>query len=74
MNFVVESRASGRGTRLWEQWELLDTEIRTRTPRLGLWLDSSDQTPEETVDEILRRADEALVQAPDSTTRGEVCW
>lgn len=27
----------------------------------GLWLDSSDQTPEETVAEVLRRADESLV-------------
>jgi hypothetical protein len=32
------------------------------TPRIGLWLDSSDQTPDETVDEIMARAwDEALV-------------
>lgn len=29
---------------------------------LGLWLDTSDQTPDETVDEILRRAGEALVR------------
>jgi adenylylsulfate kinase-like enzyme len=32
------------------------------TPRhLGLWLDTSEQTPDETVAEILRRADEARV-------------
>lgn len=29
--------------------------------RLGLWLDTSGQTPEETVGEILRRRDEAVV-------------
>jgi hypothetical protein len=31
------------------------------TPRIGLWLDTSGQTPEESVDEVLRRADEARV-------------
>lgn len=31
------------------------------TPRLGLWLDSSGQTPEETVREIMLRAREAMV-------------
>jgi hypothetical protein len=31
------------------------------TPRLGLWLDTSLQTPAETVAEILRRRDEAVV-------------
>ena len=29
--------------------------LRYETPRLGLWLDSSKQTPEETVDEIISR-------------------
>jgi len=33
------------------------------TPRIGLWLDSSEQTPQQTVDEILARSDEALVPA-----------
>ncbi|MGK2947333.1 MAG: AAA family ATPase [Acidimicrobiales bacterium] len=35
----------------------------TRTD-LGLWLDTSDQTPEETVDEIIERAAEASVGCP----------
>lgn len=62
---VVRERERGRGTALWEQWEWLDDEIRSRTQRLGLWLDSSDQTPEQTVDEILARAwTEGLVTAP----------
>jgi len=29
--------------------------LRHETPRLGLWLDTSKQTPEETVDEIVER-------------------
>ncbi len=39
----------------------MDAALREETPRLGLWLDTSDQTPEETVDEILRRRDDSLV-------------
>ena len=37
----------------------LDEAMR-ETPLIGLWLDTSDQTPEQTVDEILRRRDESL--------------
>ncbi|WP_426504136.1 AAA family ATPase [Dactylosporangium sp. McL0621] len=36
--------------------ESLDAELRERTPRIGLWLDTSDQSPPETVDAILARA------------------
>jgi len=39
----------------------LDVVLRTETPRMGLWLDTSDQTPVQTVDEILARRDEARV-------------
>ncbi|WP_158880599.1 AAA family ATPase [Amycolatopsis anabasis] len=34
----------------------LDAELRERTPKLGLWLDTSAQTVDETVAEILARA------------------
>ena len=62
---VIRAREGGRGTALWAQWEWLDDEIRTRTRRLGLWLDSSDQSPDQTVDAILERAwTEGLVEAP----------
>ena len=40
--------------------EALDEMLRA-TPRIGLWLDTSDQTGDETVDEIWRRATEAEV-------------
>jgi hypothetical protein len=33
--------------------EALDSELRERTPRLGLWLDTSEQTPDDTVTRIL---------------------
>ncbi|ASO20437.1 putative kinase [Actinoalloteichus hoggarensis] len=35
--------------------EDLDRLFRAETPRLGLWLDTTHQTPEETVEEILTR-------------------
>ena len=67
---VVRAREAGRGTQLWEQCEWLDAVVRTDTPRLGLWLDNSDQSPAETVDEILRRyRDEAMVEAPVPAAR-----
>ncbi len=63
---VVRERERARGTSLWQQWEWLDDEIRTKTRRVGMWLDSSDQTVEETVDEILARAwTEGLVKTPE---------
>jgi hypothetical protein len=38
-----------------------DEHVATTPRDLGLWLDTSDQAPDETVDEILSRADEARV-------------
>ena len=68
---VIRERERGRGTALWEQWEWLDDEVRNRTQRIGLWLDNSDQTPDETVDEIMARAwTEGLVKAPPRKTGG----
>jgi hypothetical protein len=39
----------------------LDRYLREETPRIGLWLDTSEQSPDETVEEILRRLDEARI-------------
>ena len=52
----VRIREAGRGTQLHEAWGWMDDEIRTGTPRIGFWIDSSEQTAEQTVDEIIRRA------------------
>src|SRR5262249_30234412 len=42
-----------------ERWTSadLDAVLREETPRIGSWLDSSDQTPDDTVDAILRVID-----------------
>jgi hypothetical protein len=55
---VIESREAGRAKDGYGSWtaDQLDVLLRRDTPRLGLWIDSSDQTADETVDEIVRRA------------------
>jgi predicted kinase len=58
---VVRERERGRGTELWRGWEWLDDVIRNETRRIGLWLDTSDMTAEETVEAILARWEEGLV-------------
>jgi len=58
---VVEREAnrSKTGYGAWSAGQL-DKSMGDETPRLGLWIDSSEQTPEQTVEEILGRAwDEA---------------
>jgi len=67
---AVKQREIGRGTRLYEHWGLLDEDIRSRTPRIGLWLDTSELSAVETVDEIMRRIwTEGAVEAPASGER-----
>lgn len=41
--------------------EGLDAAFNNTTPRVGLWLDTSNQTPQETVDEIWARMPHALI-------------
>ena len=54
---VVEAREAGRVKAGYGVWgvEQLDRILREETPRLGLWIDSSDQTPEQTAEDILER-------------------
>ncbi|MEV0386525.1 AAA family ATPase [Nonomuraea sp. NPDC050643] len=40
----------------------LNGSLRSETPRIGLWLDTSRQTVAETVDEIISRAAEARIR------------
>ncbi len=57
---VVRQRDSQRSEKqVFRKWSHLDEVMREETPRVGLWLDSSELTAEQTVDEILRRAEEA---------------
>jgi cytidylate kinase len=53
---AVAERAAGREQGGYERWLVSDfyEGFISTTPKIGLWLDSTDQSPEETVDEILR--------------------
>ena len=66
---AIAAREERRGKTAYDRWaiEQLDTVLRHQTPRLGLWLDTSGQTPAETAGEILSRAwAEALI--PDQAS------
>ena len=58
---IVQRRDSERPEKhVFRKYGHLDQVMREETPREGLWLDSSELTAEQTVDEILARAwDEA---------------
>ena len=62
---VVEQREAQRPKTAYQPGRYtpadLDTYLRDETPRIGLWIDTSDQSPDETMDEILARKDEAGV-------------
>jgi hypothetical protein len=51
------------GSPFVDAWDWIDEEIRSDTRRVGLWLDTTVLTPDETVDAILARLDEATVGA-----------
>jgi hypothetical protein len=52
---VLEQRERARAKKGYGDWSVasLDDALRRDTPRLGLWLDTSDQTPEQSVTRIL---------------------
>jgi chloramphenicol 3-O-phosphotransferase len=66
---VIERRERERGTNAYEPWvlpggSLLEAIVRfdewvAETPRIGLWIDSSDLTVDETVSVILDRWEDA---------------
>ena len=64
---ALAARERGRGTTRKRDWAEIDDEAAhdhaelDRSPRLGAWLDTSNQAPEETVEEILARLTEARV-------------
>ncbi|MCP2164713.1 AAA family ATPase [Goodfellowiella coeruleoviolacea] len=55
---AVAAREAGRTKKAYGTWTVqqLDEGLRQDTPRLGLWLDTSTHTVEQTVTEILDRA------------------
>jgi chloramphenicol 3-O-phosphotransferase len=63
---AIAAREAARGKTAYGTWAVdeLDDVLKHQTPRLGLWLDTTGQTPAETVDEILTRGSaEARISA-----------
>ncbi|HET7398718.1 MAG TPA: AAA family ATPase [Intrasporangium sp.] len=61
---VVMRRESERVKKGYgDNWSIRDFDhrVRTETPHIGLWLDSSKHTPEQTVDEVLARLEQARI-------------
>jgi predicted kinase len=60
---VVVDRNRGRAKNGYARFtvEQLDRALREETPRIGLWLDSSEHDAPQTVAELLRRQDESHV-------------
>lgn len=61
---VMQREAERAKTGYADLWSIrdFDHKVKTETPHIGLWLDSSHQTPDETVDEIIARLDEARIR------------
>ncbi len=55
---AIAHREQSRSKTAYGLWaiEQLDAVLRHETPQLGLWLDTTTQTPDETASEILSRA------------------
>ncbi len=60
---VMEREASRAKKGYGDNWSIPDFDrmVRHTTPKVGLWLDSSTQTPDETVAEIMARLTESQV-------------
>jgi adenylate kinase family enzyme len=61
---VVAERAALRDKSGYGEWDVESfcSDFMNETPHVGLWLDNSDQSPEETVEEILHRRYDARVR------------
>ncbi len=61
---VIAERERARPKTGYGSWtvEALCDALETETAHTGLWLDTSELSPEQTVDEILQRRDEAAVR------------
>jgi len=58
---VIQARDRDRGKHVFSIWGHLHAELQTSMPRVGLWIDTSDMTAEQTVDAIAANLDEAVI-------------
>jgi len=60
---AVAAREAGRGKKGYAAWQLeefYDGFVET-TPRVGIWLDTTNQTPEQTVAEVISRTRSQII-------------
>jgi gluconate kinase len=61
---TVIARDAARGKTVGPEWgHYLDGELRKAMAGVGLWIDTSRQTSDETVDEIMQRLHEGLIES-----------
>jgi len=58
---VMKEQWRALGSPFVDSWDWIDEEIRNHTPRVGLWIDSTELSEEQTFEQILMRFDEAYV-------------
>jgi gluconate kinase len=59
---VIQRRDSGRDKHVFDLWHHLNDQLHNQMPRVGLWLDTSDLTEEQTVDAVFQQLDQARVR------------
>ena len=71
---VALERHRQRGKYVADRWLRLGNHMREQIGGLGLWIDSGNMSPDEVVEVMLRRADEAVLdfeREPLSPARGD---
>jgi hypothetical protein len=58
---VVRERDSSRDKHVFDIWSHLDVELRTRMPRVGLWLDNGTEAPDDTAERVIASLADAIV-------------
>jgi hypothetical protein len=58
---VIQRRDAGRHKQVFDLWSHLNDDLHNRMSRIGLWLDTSDLTEDQTVDAILEHLGQAVV-------------
>lgn len=67
----IKERWRNMGSPYVDAWDWIDEDIRLRTPRVGLWLDTTHLTPKETVDAVFDHLDETVVNMERLIVRKE---
>ena len=62
---VMKDEWRAIGSPFVDSFDWIDEEIREKTPRVGLWIDTTQMSVEETVDVVLRGLDGAAVPEID---------